>query len=480
MRTTLRIWIAATLLAATAAAQQSAPQDRQTGGHQPPPQAYTDCKDKQAGDTVQHQTPEGTVPAVCEQSPQGLVARPKRSSEAPRPERTNPSPRPSAAGGGHYSIEQATSDRAQLHTVAFSALAFLTGDFAHDTFLPPGKVSDYFGFQYLRDIDANAGGHNTSFLTKVALNVLAILDANQRAQLESLARAQQVDIRQFAVMRFPLMAAFRRNLAGNLPAGANGLSREAIIRTSAELYELDGRLAYQRAQVMAKVILSLSPAQRAALAMMQFGDSRTWPEVQDRRRSGLPHEVDVAVMTYASELFSWQGGSIEADTYFCPERHGMYFGGFGLKTAPAMGKQNYSISTALTGDAGETFLALLNYAQRQRLLDVLELQRPALREIVTTRRAIAGELRRLLAGQSADESKVIAWSRRYGVLDGELSYLYANAFAAIGKTVSPEQRSKMASMRVENASDPKGPFLYSTLTPMPVLPNTDRLFSGAR
>ena len=42
----------------------------------------------------------------------------------------------------HYSIEQAVSDKAQLHTIAFDGLAFLTGDFGGDTFLPPGKVSD--------------------------------------------------------------------------------------------------------------------------------------------------------------------------------------------------------------------------------------------------------------------------------------------------------------------------------------------------
>ena len=60
--------------------------------------------------------------------------------------------------GRQYSIEQATSDRAQLHTIAFDGLAFLTGDFGLDTFLPPGKVSDYFGFQYMRDIDAKEGG----------------------------------------------------------------------------------------------------------------------------------------------------------------------------------------------------------------------------------------------------------------------------------------------------------------------------------
>lgn len=50
-----------------------------SAGHEPPPQAYTDCKGKKAGDTVQHTTREGKVPATCESSPKGLVARPKHA-----------------------------------------------------------------------------------------------------------------------------------------------------------------------------------------------------------------------------------------------------------------------------------------------------------------------------------------------------------------------------------------------------------------
>lgn len=46
-------------------------------------------------------------------------------------------------------------------------------------------------------------------------------------------------------------------------------------------------------------------------------------------------------LTYASEFFSWYSGSVEADTYFCPERHGTYFGGFYMKDMPAMGKRDY-------------------------------------------------------------------------------------------------------------------------------------------
>src|SRR5690242_16631019 len=59
-----------------------------------------------------------------------------------------------------YSIQQAVSDKAQLHTIAFNGLAFITGDFGASTFIPPGKVCDFFGFQYMRDIDAATKGHN--------------------------------------------------------------------------------------------------------------------------------------------------------------------------------------------------------------------------------------------------------------------------------------------------------------------------------
>jgi hypothetical protein len=213
------------------------------------------------------------------------------------------------------------------------------------------------------------------------------------------------------------------------------------------------------------------------LAKLKFGDSRTWPEVPEPLDPrGMSHTVHVAVMTYASEMFAWYAGSLEADTYFCPERHGMYFGGFGMKTAPAMGKRNYSISTSLTGDSGEALLTTLNDTQRKLITDLVDLQRRDLAEIIKTRRAIASELRRFLKGESADKDKVLSLSRRYGELDGEMSYLYATAFAKVGKALSAGQKEKLAGMRKSNPSDPKGPFLYSSPINMPKIENTDFLF----
>ena len=378
-----------------------------------------------------------------------------------------------------YSLEQATSDRAQLHTIAFDGLAYLTGDFGFDTFLPPGKVSDYFGFQYMRDIDAKGGGHNTSFLTRIANNLLANLTAEQKEQLLALGRAQGADVRRFAEMRLPLIKAFRQNLEGKLPAGSTGLNKAAVLKYSADLYALDGAIAFQRAQVMGRIIHSLSPQQKAALAKLKFGDSRTWPDLPEQLdKQSMPHTVNVAVMTYASEMFAWYAGSIEADTYFCPERHGMYFGGFGMKTAPAMGKQDYSISTALTGDSGEAFLAVLTEPQRKFITELPDLQRVDLAEIVKTRRSIATELRRFQKGETADQAKVVALSKRYGELDGELAYLYATAFARVGQSLTAQQKEKLAKLRPINPADPRGPFLYSDPIDLPKIAATDFLFGG--
>ena len=468
----------AIFLASGAMAQGQPP-----GGREPPPQAYVDCKGKKAGDAVEHTTREGKVTATCADSPKGLAARPnRRPGEQPeaKPSQAPLAPAPGPQSGNEskrYSLEQATSDRAQLHTIAFNALAFLTGDFGADTFLPPGKVSDYFGFQYMRDIDAGEGGHNTSFLTRIARNVLAVLNDRQRAQLLDLAKEQEDDIRLFAEKRLPLIKAFRQNLNGAISSGGPALDKKSVMAYSADLYALDGQLAFQRAKIMGAIIRNLGDKQRASLDKLKFGDSRTWLDVTEQLdKRSMPHAVNVAVMTYASEMFSWYAGSLEADTYFCPERHGMYFGGFGMKTAPAMGKQDYSISTSLTDESGAGFLTTLTGAQRRHITDLIDLQRRDLNEIVGIRRAIASELRRFLKGDSADKGKVLSLSKRYGELDGEISYFYAAAFAKVGQSLNGQQKERLAGMRTSNPSHPKGPFLYSTPISMPQIENTAFLF----
>jgi len=104
---------------------------------------------------------------------------------------------PEVALAAGQTIEQAISDEAQRNTIAFDGIGFLTGTLGSDSFFPPGKVADWWGFQYLRDNDPSEMGHNTDFLTSAALNMYTVLNPAQRALLKSLATSQVASINDY-------------------------------------------------------------------------------------------------------------------------------------------------------------------------------------------------------------------------------------------------------------------------------------------
>jgi hypothetical protein len=59
----------------------------------------------------------------------------------------------------------------------------------------------------MRDVDTAGYGHNTLFLSRVANNVLYILNDAQKAKLIALAKEQAPIYTNFAYNRFPLMNA---------------------------------------------------------------------------------------------------------------------------------------------------------------------------------------------------------------------------------------------------------------------------------
>lgn len=411
--------------------------------------------------------------------------RPSRPDPAPG-EHRGPANRPDRQGQ-KYSIEQAVSDNAQLHTIAFSGLAFITGDFGASTFMPPGKVCDFFGFQYMRDIDAAQKGHNPMFLNRAAGNVLQTLNEAQKQQFLDLAEVQAAQLEELARMRLPLIKAFHRQLDGQIPAGSTGLNQTAAVRYVGDIFEKDAELSLRRAEVMAQVWRSLTPEQKAYFAKMKFGDFNAWPAIDERDKirntgRGRTPLFNVAYMTYASEFFSWTAGNLEADTYFCPERHGTYFGGFYMKDMPAMGKRDFDISTSRTGDSGRDFLEqVLNESQRAEITGILAKQRKAINETITVRRAISTELRKLLAGGTPDQQKVLALGRRYGELDGEMSWLYATAFARVNRTLTDSQRAALMKLRDLEGYQSAEAYLYSRpLTGRLDLPDTDHFFFQPR
>lgn len=381
---------------------------------------------------------------------------------------------------GGYSIEQAISDNAQLNTLAFGGLGFLTGNTCSDSFLPPGKVADFFGFQYLRDVTQAGKGHSTDFVTNAANNVLKTLNDSQKAKMIALAKTQTSLVNDFAYKRFPLMVAFRRQLSGDIPSGSSGLSKSAVMAYSADLYELDAKISMQRAELFGGIISSLSAEQKAYLDGMVKGGFASWTALADQiDKKTLTHDQDVLVMTYASEMFGWYAGDVEADTYFCPERQGDYFGGFYIKDAPAMGNAGYTIDESVTGDKGQDFINALNSTQKPIITSIVDTQRTAINGVVEKRRAIATELRKALAGATIDSAKVTALAREYGALDGEISYYYATAFSQVGNTLTAEQKTGLMAIRdLDKYPCPDNmAYLYSEKISMPAVMNTDFLFA---
>jgi hypothetical protein len=400
-------------------------------------------------------------------------------SAEPKPD--DPPQSPQMGQSREMTIEQALSDEAQRNTIAFDALAFLTGDLGADSFFPPGKVADFWGFQYLRDNDPSQMGHNTDFLTRAALNMLHVLTPAQRAELITLAEGQVDAINQYAYDRFVLMDGFRRLLEDDLPAGTTGLDEDAVKTYSAALYLLDGEISYQRAQVMGTMISSLTADQRAHLDAMVGQGMLDWPIVDEPDElQGLEHDVKVAVMTYAGDMFSWYVGSVKADVYFCPERQGTYFGAFYLKDAPAMGNPDYTISSSLTGDMGRALLETLTSDQAQLITSLVDVQRPYLMGIVDARRDVSTELRRFIAGEPGDCEAVMRSMEEYGELDGAIVYNFATTFAQVAKTLTVDQQAELLAFRTEMLGAemlyPDGAYLYSQPVTIPEIPDTDFLF----
>jgi hypothetical protein len=433
---------------------------------------------------VEQAIPEATLQPkkAAPGTPRGKLPGPNAGQVAPPDVKPTPPREPAKAPneqGQKFNIEQALSPEAQRKTIAFSALGFLTGDFNADTFFPPGKVADFWGFQYLRDNDLSGMGHNTDFLTYAALNMLSILTVDQRAELTALAESQVDKINEYALKRFILIDAFRRNLNGEYPAGTSELDIEAVQEYSAEIYRLDGEITLERAHVMSKIINELTIEQRASLDSMVGVGMSEWdrPEEPSDLR-GLERDVKVAVMTYAGDLFSWYGGSVEADTYINPERQGTYFGAFYLKDAPAVGNPGYIISSRLTADMGEAFLEVLDENQQSLVEEILSLEHPYLLEIVDIRQSIATELRRSLAGESLDDEEIQNLMQDYGRADGALVYYFARNFAQLHAGLSAEQIDKLMDLRTQMLGNlvPEKPFLYSQAIDMPELPASDFLF----
>jgi len=463
----------------------------------PPAEAVAACSGKAENDICSFTDQNGDHTGTCQSNSGQLACAPDRSSKNGEIPGNNGDGKATIQPGGNgntnqqtgnqtdangnsYNIEQAISDKAQSMTIAFDALAFLTGDLGADSFFPPGKVADFWGFQYLRDNDPSQMGHAGDFLTSAAMNMLNIMTSEERAQLVALAEGQVSSINEYGYKRFILMQAFQDLIEGGLPAGTTGLDEEAVKDFSAELYMIDGEISYERAQLYGSMLTSFTPDQLAALDSMKGQGMLEWPKVTEPSDlSSLDRDVKVAVMTYAADMLSWYLGSVDADVYFCPERHGTYFGSFYLKDIKAMSDPTYAIPTDMTGNLGDELLSNLESEQAKLITSLVEIHRPSLNSIVDVRRQVSIELRKFLNDGTADKEAVLNLMRQYGEYDGDIIYNMAVNFTRVSQSLTSAQINSIDSMRTDllgELSHPTGAYLYSQPITMPSIPSSDFLF----
>lgn len=388
-------------------------------------------------------------------------------------------------------INNTISDMAQSTTLAFDGLAFVTGTFCAQTFYPPGKVADFFGFQYLRDNDPTGLGHNTDFTTLTSEPVLAMLNDAQLKTLAALGNTDGPLAKDYGLARFPLAMAFRRLFDAKTPNGHPALDVNAVKAYSAHLFSIDGQMSYLRAQAYASVLNSLSDAQRAQLLLVKQGAaSSAWAALQPSDPTAIgkimqkyPSQGDLR--TYAGEMLAWFVGGTDPDVYFCPERQATYFGSFFMKDIKAMHNPGYSIDPNMTADMGNFFLGKLDATQKPKITGLVATQKADLLAVVDKRKALSDALRGFLTAGTASEDAILALSEQYGALDGEISYFYATAFSGLGLTAE-QAAALMAERKTVTAEQGGSPdyddqcgdgYLYSApLQAPPTVINTDFFF----
>jgi len=283
----------------------------------------------------------------------------------------------------------------------YDAVTWYSGNLCGDSFLPGGKIADFFGYQYLRDTAPNQADHTTEFVTYSSKAFLSVLSPGQTAIITAYAAnysQYQNMTNQYVNMRFPIYKAFRRLLNGDLPSGTSGLNQAALLNLSQSLYEVDAVIAVMKAQAFATIINSLDSYQKSILEQYVKGGFNSWPVNKTN--------CDANVMGLASEMFGWYAGNLTSDTYFAPERINDYFGSFYFKDGPDYGTSNYSVATHVTGTEGDDFYSYLNLTEQSWYDAIMPDQFTYLTNIVEVRSQISTELRKALSNQSINTTLV--------------------------------------------------------------------------
>jgi hypothetical protein len=378
-------------------------------------------------------------------------------------------------------IGQTLGKAGQVNTLAASALGWFTGDLCADTFFPPGELIDFWGFQYLRDTDADEMGHNSNFAAKATYAVVNVLNTTQKMWLLDLAYAQagQLGISSLSLAN-KTSATYDAAVYGRLPfqlavrdARALNMNKTRVMAYSGEMYASMGRLAIERAKLYARLWKSLNSSQMTLLDSYTSFNHLPNKTVDSTASKVNGQWIGLLYGTFAGDFLAWYKGNSVADAYFAPERVASYFGLFYMKDIISLQMNAYGVSTTIsseiTGDYGENLRNQLTNAQDWNMDHLLDLELPHAYQYYYARVNATRLLRQFLSVGYADEALILSLAREMGEHDGAISYYASMALNNISRSLDSTQLASFASIKQSGIPACSGYWYLSYNYPMPAV-----------
>jgi|GEM_PF-204079 arylsulfatase A-like enzyme/cytochrome c2 len=173
-----------------------------------------------------------------------------------------------------------------------------------------------------------------------------------------------------------------------------------------------------------------------SVSVLGQGGSRTEGRELARKLRMTPRKEQHAVITRA---LTWLTGGAEENDYVSVGRLANYFGFVRFRVS-----SGHSISR---GAVGQEVYAALDGPQRERVLQLLEDQWPALEACRRARLRINRQLEGMLVGESvtlADVERLGAW---FGEAEAALGLALAEGFTDVVRSLRAPQRAELASLR---------------------------------
>lgn len=158
------------------------------------------------------------------------------------------------------------------------------------------------------------------------------------------------------------------------------------------------------------------------------------------------HEVDEPQLrdAVASRTLTWLTGTSANNDYMSVGRMANFFGFVALRV---------SSSQSLTrAHVARDTLAVLDPAELEQLVALLDEQIPAHEQTQTARVKMNRALEMLLVGETVGEAEFLALGRTYGASEAELGRVIAQTFGEIAQTLTPNQQEALAQIRTAHAS----------------------------